>query len=332
MTATGLTTGAALATAAAGATATATTTTTAAALTLRAMFAATVSVGRMALAMALTVVDARGAATGLRLTALGALAAGATATTATTATTIAVGSTFTAALSGAAGLGTVGAGEGRRAGFRSGGAEKTLHPAENTSGFLDRLTGVTGGSRSAVRMRNRTRGRSRGVVGGAILLTIAGLLLGTTVAFLGTIAAAATTTTLTIAAAVVVTTGSVASSVGSRLKHRNLATADRAEHATVGLKRRTDCGSRGFGGSLRGLSGRLVTLVRESRCFPALGRVLHLGRREDVELGLGGGSSGLNNSRDGRGRSGGRGLRGFGNNGCDRSCSDRSRSGHGSGG
>ncbi len=124
-------------TAAAGTTAAATAATTTAALALRAMFAATMAMGRLTLAVALLVgISALRAAR----TALGGAAAGATATTATTTTTVAIGAAFT----GLALLG-LGTGEGRFTGLRRG-AEQAFDPAEQAAGFLagNRLRLATG--------------------------------------------------------------------------------------------------------------------------------------------------------------------------------------------
>jgi hypothetical protein len=124
-------------TAAAGTTAAATAATTTAALALRAMFAATMAMGRLTLAVALLV-----GISALRAvrTALGGAAAGATATTATTTTTVAIRAAFT----GLSLLG-LGAGEGRLAGLRRG-AEQAFDPAEQPAGLLagNRLRLATG--------------------------------------------------------------------------------------------------------------------------------------------------------------------------------------------
>ena len=360
MTAAGVaaTTETALAATAAGATATAATTASAAALalTLGTMFAATVAVRRMTLAVALAVVDAGGAArrgqaagltaeTGLATTTETALAAaGATATTATTTTAL---TAFATAICGLAGVRL--AGEGRllvlRA-FRGGRAEETFDPAEEAGGFLVGLTiaataGGLLGAGSVVRTGgNRTAGRSLRVEAGGPVLAFAAGLLGTAVALLRTVAATLATTTAatTLAAASALTTtatfdaGSVATGVGSGFQHGNVAATHGAEHRTFALKGRSGgVGCRSRRGSL-GLGGGgllVVALVRESRRFPALGRMLHLGGREDVELGLGGGSSGFDDDRGGRDRSGGGSLREFSNNRSNRGRSGRSRSGRG---
>lgn len=97
-----------------------------------------------------------------------------------------------------------------------------------------------------------------------------------------------------------------AASIGRTLKHGHFATTHRTEHRAFRFERRLAARGGGLGGrSGGGTSG--FTLVRESgRGLPALGRALHVGRREDIELSLGGGSR--------RNNSGGRGLRGFAGN------------------
>jgi hypothetical protein len=123
----------------------------------------------------------------------------------------------------------------------------------------------------------------------------------------------------------------LATGIGRTLKHGHFAATHRTEHRAFRLKRRLGALNGGLGSRTGG--GRSgFALVRESgRGLPALGGTLHFGGREDIELGLDGGN-GSNNS-------GGRGLRGFGNNhwrnrnrggrgrGDDRSSTDRSHVG-----
>ena len=294
-------------TAAAGATAAATTTATAA-LAVGTMFAATVSVGGMTLAMALGGVDAM-RTVGTALAAL--TAAGTTATAATTATTGAVGAL--AALGGRLDAG--GAGGGRFAFGGRHGAEKTFHPTEE-AGLLGGLTGV-----------DRCAGCGRRVGGAGRAIAIPRLLLGTVVArlLLRTVVALATTTATTLAAtlsAAAVVTGGTATGIGCALQHGNVAATHGTEHRTLFAEGRRGTGRCRCLRSLGGGSGS-VALVREGGRFPALGRVFHFRRRKDVELGLGGGSGGFDDGRDGRDRSGGGSLRGLSNN---RGCGGRGRS------
>jgi hypothetical protein len=286
---------------AAGATTTAATTATAAALALRAMFAATVAVGGMTLTMALGGIGALRTTLG---TALGAGTAGATATTATT--TTAVASIAFATGGGLRAGETAGStGGGGFAGLGSHRAEETFDPTEDAGGLFP---GLVRGNRSAggIGVRDRSFGLRTAIIAG---------LAGAAVALLRTVAAATTaaaTTAIATAGALTteVATRGVATGVGSAFQHGNIAATLGAEHRTFGTQRRLGAGRGGRGCG----SGGFIALVGEGGRFPALGRMLHLGRREDVELGLGGGSSGLNNSRDGRDWSGGRGLRGFGSN------------------
>lgn len=295
---------AALTTLAAGATTTATTT----------AIAATVSVGGVTLAMALDVGSAGSLRTAGR-TALGRATAGAVAAATTTTTTLAaVGRAF-ATLSGRD--------AGERRGGRTGGtgfrrgAEETFDPAEQTGGFFG--VGMTGGSGGLA-------GGSRGP-GLRLRTALLARLAGTAVALLRTVA----TTTITIAAAarlaIATATGigtrGVAAGIGSAVQHGDLAATLGAEHGTLGPEGRLGAGSRR---SRSRRSGGRLALVGEGRRFPALGGTLGFFGRQDVELGLRGGSDGFDDRRDGRDGSGGRSLHGFaGNNRSDRG---RSR-GHG---
>ena len=155
-----------------------------------------------------------------------------------------------------------------------------------------------------------------------LLRTVVALLLRTVVAF------ATTATGLTLPTAAIRARG-VATGVGSGVQHRNFAPALGAEHRALAAE-----GRLGTGGcrSLGGFGDGNVAFIREGRRFPALGRVFHFRGRKDVELGLGGGSSGFDDGRDGRGRSGGsRCLRGLGNNVSNRGRGDGSRGDHGNG-
>jgi len=284
---------------AAGATATAATTATAA-LTAGAMFAATVSVGRMALAMALGGIDALRTVGTLALTA----AAGATATATTAATTGAVGTL--AALGGRLEARDVGSGRFTCLGRH--GAEKAFNPAEE-AGFFGRLAGG--------RRAGWSRSLGTGSAGGRAIV-IAGLLR-TVVALLGAIATAtAATAEVAVVAAAILARGT-ACGVRSGFQHRHIAATFRAEHRALAAQRGLGAGRR----SLGSLGGGSVALVREGGRLPALGRVFDFRRGKDVELGPGGGSCGCDDGRDGRDRSGGGSLRGLGNN---RGCGDRSRS------
>ncbi len=154
--------------------------------------------------------------------------------------------------------------------------------------------------------------RVGGTVAIAAVATVAAGLLGATVALLLAVATTvATGRALTAVFGRSGDAGALAARVGSGVEHGNLAAAHGTEHRTLAC----EGGSEGHGCGRRG-GGGFIALVGEGGRFPALGGTLFFGGREDVELGLGGGSGGRN-------KSGGRGLRGSAGN--NRSRDDGSR-------
>ena len=303
--------------AAAGTTPAATAATTTAALALRAMFATTMAMGGMPLTMAL--LGRTGALRAAR-TALGCTAAGATATTATTTTTIGIGATFTGLR-----LRRLSAGKGRLAGLGRG-AEQAFDPAKQAAGLL-------AGGRLRVRTGGRGRARNRSARGNRATLvarlaraavtrlrTVALTLTATALAAASLTAttlatAALPAATLALTAAVKIFAGQrLAAGIRRSLEHRHFAATHWTEHRAFRFERRLAGRQSGLGSRTSGGTSGFA-LVREGwRGFPALGGALHVSRREDVELRLGGWSRRDGGGGNGCDRSGGRGLRGFAGN------------------